>query len=116
MNYTPDALDVEKMDKLFNNLERGESQKRAIEMAKTEAFYQGYNKAIHDCRSALYCSNYERKIPTATEIERNVFYEICKELDIMGSDIYDAVLGTDEKAARLAERIRDELCGDTQEK
>ena len=110
MQYKPKALDVDKMEGMFDMLDKVQQERRNIEIAKVEAYNSGYRDAVDSCRSALTCSNYEiqlRLLPA--EVVREVFYELCKELDIPGSDIYDAGLSIDETAAMLAVRIRESL-------
>lgn len=105
--YRPKALDVDKMERMFEDSIRYQGQRTALEMAKIEAYHSGYSEAIRNCQQALYCSNYELLVPSSKEIIREAFYELCKELDITGSDIYDnPKLSLDEMAAMLAERIR----------
>lgn len=109
MEYKPQALDVDKVSKMIDMYERTQRERELIERTKTTSFNEGYMKALDDLRCALNGSKYELKIPDSKELIRTVFYELCKELDMTGSDIYDAGLSIDETAARLAERIKDTL-------
>lgn len=110
MNYKPKALDVDRMERMFDMYGECQHERHLVEAAKVEAFNSGYKQAIEDCRGSLSCSNYELSFPSEREIIREAFYELCKELDISGSDVYDnPKLCLDEMAATLAERIREFL-------
>lgn len=58
-SYKPKALDADKMEKMFDDLDKYQYQKNNIEAARVVAYNDGYVKAIQDCRQSLYCSNYE---------------------------------------------------------
>lgn len=106
--YSPKALDTDKMEELFNDLDKYQSRRTNEERIKLDAYYSGYNAALHDCRQSLYCSNYEFDLPESPrESAKNALYELCKELDIQSQDLRDDdKLSIDEMVAKLAERIK----------
>ena len=81
MSYKPIALDVDKMQTLFDILRETQQEKSTLERAKNEAYNNGYNQAIRDCESSVRCSNYEYKLPqTDTEDKgAGIFYEAERE-------------------------------------
>ena len=85
-----------------------ERQREAI--GKANSFYDGYTACLDDVSSMLHCSNYEREgASTAAYIEgaNDAFYELCKELGVGMQDIRGMNTSIDEKAALIAERIKD---------
>lgn len=110
MNYTAEHIDAEKFEKSLDDYRRVQEQKLFSEQLRVQAFYEGYSAAIHDAQGMLHCSNYENEDKrTAAFMEgvNSAIYEICKELDIGSQDIRDMVTSLDEKAALIAQRIRD---------
>lgn len=112
--YTAEHIDVEKFESGLDSNRRFQEEMLRLAEEKANAFYSGYNKCLDDVRSMLHCSNYESKEKrTGAYMDgaNAAFYEICKELDIGSQDIRDQNISVDQKAAMLAERIRECLCG-----
>lgn len=113
MNYTAEHIDVEKFEDGLKDHRDYQMEEKRLTVEKAQAFFDGYEKALDDVGSMLHCCNYESKEKRSATYHAgadNAFYELCKELDISGQDIRDMNTGIDEKAALLAERIRNVLC------
>lgn len=111
--YTAELIDVDKFENGLDSNRRFQEEMLRLAEEKANAFYSGYNKCLEDVRSMLHCSNYESKEKRASAYMDGAdaaFYEICKELDIGSQDIRDQNISVDQKAAMLAERIRECLC------
>lgn len=110
VNYKAEHIDPEKFEQalLEHRRYQQECQRKVVEKAKS--FYEGYSACLDEVASMLHCSNYESegKITAAyREGADNVFYELCKELGIGVQDIRQMNTSVDEKAALIAERIKD---------
>lgn len=109
MNYTAEHLDAEKLEEGFEGYRRNQEQKLFIAQAKAQAFFDGYSEAMRDARSMLHCCNYEsekKRTKAFLDGTNSMLYELCKELDVGGQDIRNMDISVDEKAALIAERIR----------
>lgn len=118
MKYTAEHIDPEKFEKalLEQRKYQQECQRKAIE--KANSFYEGYTACLDKVSSMLHCSNYESegKITAAyREGANNAFYELCKELGIGCQDVREKSISVDEKAALIAERIKDCFCQPAEE-
>ena len=105
-NITDRQTTPSKISKVFDALVMEREKARTIELNRVESYNAGYQAAIAQCRDSLPCNNCEQTA-SARDAVRYAYYELCKELDISGKDIYDAGLSTDDMAARLAARICD---------
>jgi len=114
--YKPQALDVDKMGGMFDSLEKVQTQQAGLARIEIESYDKGYKKALDDARSALQSNMYEFKPSVATDTPaaissdsqdtvKQVLYQLCKELGIDGSDIYETDLSIEIKCAELAKRI-----------
>ena len=111
--YIAEHIDPEKFEDGLDNLKRYQEEVQRTAIEKANAFYAGYSACLNEVSSMLHCSNYESK-EKITEAYReganNAFYELCKELGIGSQDIRGEKISVDQKAAMIAERIRDVVC------
>jgi len=104
MQYRPKALDTDKIDEMFEESFRFATRQRTVEIAKVEAYWKGYEKALSSAEECTRCGNYEVPLPpTAVE----ALSAICREFKVPTDGIIDSGLNCDEAAAMLAERIRE---------
>ena len=97
------------MDRLFFDVEERQRKATDIEKIKLDSYYEGFRFGVDQCKVATNSRFYSIEVPSPESSVRNAFYELCKALDIKGSDIYDAGLSVDETASKLADRIREVL-------
>ena len=64
---------------MFNGLDRKNGEMKRLKDAEAMAYFSGYDKAISDCRQALYCSNYE--------VEKESFRMIKRKTNVPGDKI-----------------------------
>lgn len=108
--YMAEHIDPEKFEAELNSLKRYQDEVERTAVEKARAFHAGYTACLDAVSSMLHCSNYEseQKITAAyREGANNAFYELCKELDVDWRDVREKNISVDEKAALIAERIRD---------
>lgn len=112
--YMAEHIDPEKFDTGLDNLKRYQDEVQRTAVEKANAFHAGYTACLDAVSSMLHCSNYESegKITAAyREGANSAFYELCKELGLGCQDIREKKISVDEKAALIAERIRDSFSG-----
>ena len=60
MNYRPQAIDVDKLEKMLDMHTEHNERTRQIEAAKVEAYHKGYQNGLRAAYETLDCSNYEK--------------------------------------------------------
>lgn len=110
MSYTAEHIDPEKFEKALLEHRRYQQEHQREAIGKANSFYDGYTACLDEVSSMLHCSNYEREgASSAAYIEgaNDALYELCKELGVGMQDIRGMNTSIDEKAALIAERIKD---------
>lgn len=110
MNYIAEHIDPEKFESELMNHRKYQQELQRLAIEKANSFYAGYTACLDEVSSMLHCSNYEStgKITSAyREGANNAFYELCKELGIGCQDIREKNISVDEKAALIADRIKE---------
>ena len=106
MPYRPQALDTDKIAAMFEESFRFATRQRTAEMAKVEAYWNGYEKALSSAEDCTRCSNYETRLPpTAVE----ALAAVCREFEVPTEGIIDAGLCCADAAVVLAGRIRETM-------
>jgi hypothetical protein len=61
MQYTPWAVDPEKLEKAIEESIRFREQETRLAKEKADAYLNGYKQASYDVIQSLHCSNYEKE-------------------------------------------------------
>lgn len=110
MNYMAEHIDVEKIEGALHDYRDNQMAEMMLAQEKARSFFEGYEKAISDIRGMFHCCNYEsdkKRTKAFLDGANAMLYELCKELDTASQDIRDMDISIDEKAALIAERIRE---------
>lgn len=112
MDYMAEHIDSKLFEDALNENRKAERETLNISIERARAYFNGYDKCIEDVRGMLHCKNYESKDQESRAYycgANAALYELCKELDINSSDIRAMDISIDEKAALIAEKIRQSL-------
>ena len=106
--YTPKNLDIPAYSEYLKSCIAHQRAQFNLEIARAEAYKAGFEAGVQEAIQGLQCSNFERDLdPTNyTRGINDLLYELGKELGCGSGDLRDINLSLDEKAARMADLIR----------
>lgn len=107
--YTPKNLDVAAYSEYLKSCAAHQKDQSRLEIARAEAYQNGFEAGIREALQGVQCSNFERKLDPDSYAQgvNDLLYELGKELGCGSGGLREADLSLDEKAARMAELIRE---------